>query len=438
MHKYAIFFVVLCAPLSAHAANDAELQTMREQIRQLEQRMQQAEASQPAEHDHAGSGENAFNPAVSLILSGSYGRLTQDTAIPSTGFALSPNNHGYSRSFSLKESELGISANIDPQFRGVATFALAPEGGSSVENAFVQTTSLGQGLNLKMGRFFSGLGYLNEQHAHAWDFIDQPLVYRTFWDNQLGDDGLQLKWLAPTDTFIELGTEIGRGRGYPGSNSQISNGAGATALFAHVGDDAGVSSSWRVGISLHQTRQSNWVSTNVPSKNGSLLSDSFSGDSNTAGLDFVWKYAPDGNTSETSFKLQGEYFQRKQDGVLTYDYTQPGAATVGANLSGNYSVTQSGWYVQGVYQFMPLWRAGLRYDQLDPGIAQVGATISANVISDYAYTPTRSTLMLDYSPSEFSRLRLQLAQDKSRADLIDNQVFLQYVMSLGAHGAHQF
>jgi len=63
---------------------------------------------------------------------------------------------------------------------------------------------------------------------------------------------------------------------------------------------------------------------------------------------------------------------------------------------------------------------------------------SGNVISNYAYTPTRSTLMVDYNPSEFSRLRLQLAQDKSREGLTDNQIFLQYVMSLGAHGAHQF
>jgi len=408
---------------------------MREQIRQLEQRMQQAEANsaQPAEHDHAGSGDNAFNPAMSLILSGTYSRLTQDSAIPSTGFAMSPNNHGYSRSFSLQESELGISANIDPQFRGVATIALAPEGGSSVENAFVQTTALGNGLNLKMGRFFSGLGYLNEQHAHAWDFVDQPLVYRTFWDNQLGDDGVQLKWLAPSDTFIELGAEIGRGRGYPGSDRQDSNGAGATTLFAHIGDDIGASSSWRAGLSLQQTQRVNAVSNNVPDLPGTAggVSNSFSGDSKTYGLDFVWKYAPNGNTSVTSFKLQGEYFQRREDGRLSYDI----AAT---NTTDSYSVTQSGWYVQGVYQFMPRWRAGLRYDQLGSGTAQVGALNSANVISNYAYTPTRSTLMFDFNPSEFSRLRLQLAQDKSREGLTDNHIFLQYVMSLGAHGAHQF
>ena len=37
-----------------------------------------------------------------------------------------------------------------------------------------------------------------------------------------------------------------------------------------------------------------------------------------------------------------------------------------------------------------------------------------------------------------SRLRLQVARDQSRHGEPDNQVWLQYVMSLGAHGAHKF
>jgi hypothetical protein len=46
--------------------------------------------------------------------------------------------------------------------------------------------------------------------------------------------------------------------------------------------------------------------------------------------------------------------------------------------------------------------------------------------------------MVDFNPSEFSRIRLQFAQDKSRQDVTDNQWFVQYQMSLGAHGAHQY
>jgi len=425
LFKHSVILLALLTPFVACAAEDIDLRSLREQIQKLEKRVQQTEANTANANRPVAASDNAFNPAVSLILSGTYGQLNQNPDIPITGFAMSPNHHGYSRSFSLAESELGLSANIDPQFRGVATISLAPEGSSSVENAFVQTTAMGNGLNLKMGRFFSALGYLNEQHAHAWDFVDQPLVYRTFWDNQLGDDGLQLKWLAPTDTFVELGAELGRGRGYPGTDRQDNNGAGAETLFAHMGDDIGISSSWRAGVSLHQTKRINAISTIA------AVNNSFSGDSRTAGLDFVWKYAPNGNTTVNNFKLQGEYFQRSENGLLTYD-------TTGANITDSYSVTQSGWYLQGVYQFRPHWRSGLRYDQLNSGNAEVGAANVANVTGNYAYTPARYTLMVDYSPSEFARLRLQLAQDNSRKGLSDNQLFVQYVMSLGAHGAHQF
>jgi hypothetical protein len=56
----------------------------------------------------------------------------------------------------------------------------------------------------------------------------------------------------------------------------------------------------------------------------------------------------------------------------------------------------------------------------------------------HTFNPSKNSVMVDYSPSEFSRIRLQLAQDKSREGVTDNQAFLQYQVSLGAHGAHQF
>jgi hypothetical protein len=80
----------------------------------------------------------------------------------------------------------------------------------------------------------------------------------------------------------------------------------------------------------------------------------------------------------------------------------------------------------------------LRYDRLDPGVASVGALNAGNVISDYAFNPSRLTWMADYNPSEFTRIRLQMAHDESRQGLTDNQIFVQYIMSLGAHGAHQY
>jgi hypothetical protein len=46
--------------------------------------------------------------------------------------------------------------------------------------------------------------------------------------------------------------------------------------------------------------------------------------------------------------------------------------------------------------------------------------------------------MVDWSPSEFSRIRLQLQQDRAQQGVIDNEVFIQYIMRLDPHGAHKF
>ncbi|MBU6467356.1 MAG: hypothetical protein KGQ30_11630, partial [Burkholderiales bacterium] len=142
-----------------------------------------------------------------------------------------------------------------------------------------------------------------------------------------------------------------------------------------------------------------------------------------------WKWAPDGNASHTNFKLQGEYLRSTRDGSLVYDVGN-------SNSAGAYRAVQSGWYVQGVYQFMPNWRIGLRTERLNPGTPDYG--INALSLMGSGYQPRKNSLMLDYNPSEFSRVRLQFAQDRSREGRPDNQIFLQYQMSLGAHGAHSY
>ena len=67
---------------------------------------------------------------------------------------------------------------------------------------------------MTLGRFYSAVGYLNEQHQHTWDFSDAPLIYRGLFGDQLSDHGVQLRVLAPTDLFIEVGDEVFSGRRY--------------------------------------------------------------------------------------------------------------------------------------------------------------------------------------------------------------------------------
>jgi hypothetical protein len=442
----ASFVLALGFPLAALADTASDINALRQEIetirssyeqrlQSLEQRLKAAEAQAPAAVAVAAApaappgpsgGPNAFNPAISLILSGTYGRTTRDPATYAlTGFSLPAGSDAgpVGRGFSLAETELGLSASIDPWLRGSANISLHPDNTVSVEEAYLQTTSLGNGLTLKAGRFFSGIGYLNEQHSHTWDFADNPLAYQVFLGTQFGDDGLQLRWLAPTDLFLEAGAEVGRGRGFPGSNSSR-NGAGASALFLHAGGDVGDSNSWRAGVSMLNARPVDQTLTTSGALGGSS-SGAFSGRSRVWVGDFVWKWAPNGNATRTNFKLQGEYLRSTRDGSL--------ADLAAATSAGSYSTAQSGWYLQGIYQFMPRWRVGLRTERLDSGHVS-----DPDLMAQASDQPRKDSLMLDFNPSEFSRVRLQLARDRSRLGLPDNQLLLQYQMSLGAHGAHGF
>jgi outer membrane receptor protein involved in Fe transport len=261
------------------------------------------------------------------------------------------------------------------------------------------------------------MGYLNEVHAHAWDFVDQPLVYQAFYGGQLAQDGVQLKWLAPTDLFIEIGAETGNGQAFPGTR-RGRNGFNGASAYAHVGGDFGASTSWRMGASWLELHAEDRAFEDVNELDEPVL-NSFTGKSRTWGMDAILKWSPSGNTGRQQLKVQGEYMRRTEDGELTFD-------AEGLGLSDAYRSEQSGWYLQSVFQFRPRWRIGLRYDALDSG-------------SPRDADPDRISMMLDWSPSEFSRLRAQYAWDDARDDgRRDRQLRLQYLYGIGAHGAHKY
>jgi hypothetical protein len=452
---YSALALALLAPPVAQAATDADLADIRDQIRQLkesyeariqalEQRLKDAEskgvatpvaptpvAAAPAPAAAPASGISAFNPAISAVLQGTYSNLSQDpNKYALSGFAPSGDIAPGKRGLSLGESELAISANVDDKFFGNLIVSLTPENTLSVEESYGLYTGAGYGLAPKFGRFFSSLGYMNDQHQHVWDFVDAPLVYQAFLGGQYDVDGLQVKWLAPTDQFLEFGGELGNGEGFPGT-SRNKNGIGSGIVYVHTGGDIGTSNSWRAGLSYLQTRAQDrdYTQTDLAGNNAQV---GFSGSSRLAVADFVWKYAPNGNSQQINFKLQGEYFWRRENGDFTFDRD----SALGLTNTSNYNARQSGFYVQGVYQFMPTWRIGARYDWLDPG--QVDYGTNSAYLANPSFRPERSTAMIDWTPSEFSRVRLQFAQAKLRPGVTDNEFFLQYILTLGAHGAHKY
>jgi hypothetical protein len=416
-----------CAMALAVATAPAYAQQS-DEVRKLQQRVDRLEAQSQSR------GQSAFNPEISLILQGTAASLKQDPGTYQiTGFAPSGGEVGPPRrGLSLAESELVVAANVDPYFRGQLVAALTPEDEIEVEEAFFQTLALGRGFTLKGGRFLSGIGSQNEIHQHAWDFQDAPLAYNAFLGGRLNDDGVQARWVAPLDFLLELGIEAGRGRNFPATDPN-KNGAGAWSLFGHVGGDF-AGSAWRAGLSYLRVKPSDRAFEDSDAL-GAAATQSFTGESKLWIADLVVKWR--------DLKLQGEYFRRQESGDLTYD-DSGGSAVFGA-LTDSYKSTQSGWYAQAVYRFLPQWRVGYRYDRLHHGDVSngivdngLGPTAADFPLLMTDHNPTRNTLMVDWSPTEFSRVRLQLAQDKSRAGVTDDQVVLQYILSLGAHGAHKF
>ncbi|MDH5469732.1 MAG: hypothetical protein OEY45_03755 [Gammaproteobacteria bacterium] len=433
--------LVLCAVTGSavSAAETSELDLLRaelEEIRHtyessieaLEERIRQLESSARAPVAVADTASPAvpvaqekpsdFNPAIGVVLVGTATDFSPDNDFAVPGFMIDEEAGPGEDGFSVGESELNAKVNIDDRFFGNFTLAVADEDGSTeveLEEAWFETLTLPHGLQLRGGRFFSGIGYRNQFHRHADDFVDRPLPYRVFMNGQYIDDGVQVRWLAPTEQYLEFGAEWLRGAGFPAGGAGR-DGKGAWSLFARSGGDIGSSHSWQAGLS--------WLSARAEGRE-SGNGDSFDGDVGLALLDGVWKWAPNGNPSSNNLKLEGGLFWQNQDGLFT-----PGGGGVLA-----YDDDQHGGYLEGIYQFKPHWRAGVRYawlDTDDPGAAFSGTSLDTLGVSPKIYSVT-----LDWSHSEFSRLRLQYSRDESNIDAVDRW-YLQYLMSLGAHGAHRF
>lgn len=439
--------VAILSASPAFAADDVNLQTLQAEIQamrqayeskieQLEQKVetlseqQNQTAKKMAATDPAAGealtpatskrriADNSFNPEIGVILQGKYQSFSANEG-EFAGFAVGEEAERGQEGLGIDESELNFSGSVDNLFRGSTTIALHEHGGETeveIEEAYVEAMALPYGLNAKAGRFFSELGYLNSHHSHADDFADRPLPNRAFLDSNYGDDGVQVSAVLPTDIYSEIGGGVFRGNDFPGGGAD-GNDIGSWTAYGRVGGDIGDNTSWRLGVSTLQ----------VDGAERSANEDKvvFDGDSSLyiAGARLTHAL---GNDQELIF--QGEYFHRDEDG--TYDDNDAGTGAIA------YDDNQSGWYAQGVYKFHPQWRVGTRYSQLHAGDVPAGLVGSA--LDDGGHDPWAASAMVDWSNSEFSRVRAQFNREELSDGNEDDQIVLQYIMSMGAHGAHPF
>ena len=375
-----------------------------------------AAPAEPAAAAPAGANGNAFNPAMSVILNGAYAHNSLDPdRYFRSGFPLGGAAGPAPQGLSIAESEVSLYANIDEKFFGQLTLTASNDKGQDhvgVENAFIETTALPNGFGVRAGRFYSDIGYLNSHHTHTDNFYDRPLAYQAFLGGQYGDDGVQVRWLAPTPIFLEFGVEAFAGNQFP-SGGGGHGGVGVTTGFVKAGGDINDSTSWLAGLSMLKSKTVN-------------ADDGFSGDDKLYVADGTLKWAPNGNLKDGGVTVRGEYLVDDRNG----QFTVPTEPQLGDPLFDQpWTGKRSGGYIEAVYRINRTWEAGYRYDKL-------WADRSGPFAS--AFDPSRNSIELTWLNSEFSLVRLQYSRDEPNPFNVDNVFTLQYQVALGAHGAHSF
>ena len=378
---------------------------------------------QPQAHAH---GEPAFE--LGAVLNPSWQSRAQ---------ALSHRDRG----LGLGHSDLTLDAKFAPWLRG--SFSAVAHSDhhkidTTIEEAFLEAPGLPGGLQLRAGRFLSQLGYLNELHPHADDFVMRPVLHRAFLGGHYFDNGLRLNWVAPTSLYWRVGGEVLRGKGLP--TTPATSNMGAWTLGTRIGGDISQSSSWQLGLSTlrhgrgatgsageahhhhegdpHEAGEQGHDAAAEAAHQGSHRAVFFGRRMDV--LEGVWKWAPGGNARAQQLRVSGEMAR-----VSDVGDTQ------------NTSARHTAWYLSAVYRFRPQWEAGVRLDRL-----------SALARHEEGYEPARleeRSVSLAWKRDHMTTVRLQFTAQRDRGGFAEvseikpaNAIHLQFVKSFGAHGAHAY
>lgn len=338
-----------------------------------------------------------------------------DVSAASRSLALGLRDQG----LGLGHSDISATGPLGSLLDARLTAAGHTDGGrfeTEVEEAWVQTRQLPAGLQLRAGRFSSQIGYLNEQHPHADDFVERPLLYRAFLGGHWYDDGLRLNWTAPTDQYLRLGMEVFRGRNLVHEASAAKR-PGAVTLSARTGGDIGRSQGWQAGLSLLHNRREAAVESHEDEADAGH--DHGHGARYSGAriwlADLAWKWAPEGNN-------------RQQQVRVAYEH----AVITRINRFAADGDRHQAGYLSAVWRFAPAWEAGVRTDVLRVRAPHEDGFEDGRL--------RESALMLAYKPTHTQVLRLQVTRQRDRGGFADatHAVQVQYILNLGAHAAHTF
>jgi hypothetical protein len=321
----------------------------------------------------------------------------------------------------LGHSDLTASGPLGRHLQAQITAVLATHEGKlekSIEEAWVETRTLPLGLSARAGRFASQIGYLNQQHPHADDFVERPLLYRAFLGGHWNDDGLRLNLTLPTGLYWMVGAEAFRGHKLVAHADPAVSGAGAFTVATKIGGDLNRSNSWQVGMSYLKNRRIAVLKKEYDEEVDDHDHDHAArfGGKHMWLIDGTWKWAPDGNN-------------RNQQARLTVQ-----AARVNdINRFATSGQKHEALSLSAVWRFKPAWEVGARFDRLRVAIPH-DDHFHAGRLNEQA-------LMLAWKPSHMQSLRLQFSRQNGAVGFENparRSVALQYILAFGAHGAHAY
>lgn len=299
------------------------------------------------------------------------------------------------------------------------------------ERLLISTRMLPLGLSAVAGRFASQIGYLNEQHPHADDFTERPLLYRGFLGNHWFDDGLRLNWVAPTPFYLRIGAESFTGRQLI-KEAETKPSIGAWTFSAKTGGDFNPSNSWQFGLSYLGNRRQAEVHEHGGNEtvHDHVHGAAFSGRHMWIS-DLVYKWAPNGNPKQEQVRMVWEH------AVVSGIHPESG------------SLRHAGSTLGAVWRFQPSWELGLRSDWLRVNKPEFHEDDGNGVGRSLEFGAARlreQSLMTAYKPNHRQTYRLQYSQQRAvgpdAADVFarpaSRVIQFQVVIGFGAHSAHSF
>jgi len=436
------FMLILCAAPALAADVDERLNQLEESVKKqeltiekqqeiindlkadLEKQKAQSAPQEPAPAPQAPKASGLFggsvftNPSISMVLDTFYYRsnLTNNELANWTIPGFTTQGLDQRNGFNLDSVELFFFSPVDPYFDMYVNIPVTDDG-ISIEEAYVVTTALPEGWQIKGGRFKSNFSRIDAQHPHAWDFWDIALPYRAFLGKEGlgGENGVQLTYLPILPVYTQLGAEVLQGENDLLFGQDAAQGPHAYSFFVKSSVDTSDYSTFYFGPSVlfGETKNQNIVPDAVVTADSALY-----------GLEAVWKWKP---SSREALTIQSEYLFLLQSGTST---------GLTSGISESLRRKQDGFYIQGVYR-KNRWGVGARYDLLD--LFQDTFKLGG-VQQNFGGKPHRETASLEYNPSEFTRVRLQLSHNCSdtTSGRTNDEAILQFNFSIGAHPAHSF